>query len=390
MLLWEYYRGLFYFLNKKNKYTDCEYFKNDLHAKIHVYSISRIFVLWDEPHYRNDTFQQDLVKNLRNVAIPGTCIPLSIFGHFKWTMMLFFLVLYPMVVYLGRAICKQTVFNIGHDAKKQLLNPQDWFFYWRLNCVLASLHALKSHSSDYQMEDKWTFLETGLAMHVSVSPFESEQFVIKDKNEEGGMGIFFYDNAAKGGNFIIQKKLYNSEFIQQLLPASAPLSTFRIITSSNYGLRNTNSSGTIEAISCCFRAGLENAKTDHEAIMFDVNLKSGVIGNGSTTNHWYKVGWQHVGMTPLEIGCEYTCHPDTNKKIKGTVVSDISSMVDMVEDAHLKMLKTVPLVGWDVALTTQGMFLLEVNLSCNFFRASFDEKQYFKFIDVYFKELETY
>ena len=60
----------------------------------------------------------------------------------------------------------------------------------------------------------------------------------------------------------------------------------------------------------------------------------------------------------------------------------------LVEDAHLKMCPAVPLVGWDVALTTDGMCLLEGNLSCNFFRATFDHAAYFKFVEDCFEALD--
>jgi hypothetical protein len=90
--------------------------------QVQVYSLSLIFYLWNKPHYRNGTFQDDMVrplfyicsmstcalslanwiqctcksltaalcschalctfkkqvKNLRNVAIPGTGVPLSL------------------------------------------------------------------------------------------------------------------------------------------------------------------------------------------------------------------------------------------------------------------------------------------------------------------------
>ena len=36
----------------------------------------------------------------------------------------------------------------------------------------------------------------------------------------------------------------------------------------------------------------------------------------------------------------------------------------------------VLLAGWDVAITPGGLYLLEANLSCNFFRASLDRQQY--------------
>ena len=52
------------------------------------------------------------------------------------------------------------------------------------------------------------------------------------------------------------------------------------------------------------------------------------------------------------------------------------------------MCPAVPLVGWDVALTTEGTCLLEANLSCNFFRASFDKPAYFGFVEETIAHLE--
>lgn len=37
---------------------------------------------------------------------------------------------------------------------EQLLYPQDWFSFWRLNCRLASYHALVTGSQGYGQEDK--------------------------------------------------------------------------------------------------------------------------------------------------------------------------------------------------------------------------------------------
>ena len=45
-------------------------------------------------------------------------------------------------------------------------------------------------------------------------------------------------------------------------------------------------------------------------------------------------------------------------------------------------------VGWDVAFTPDGIYLLEVNLSCNFFRGSFDKKEYFEFVNSFWLMLE--
>ena len=41
----------------------------------------------------------------------------------------------------------------------QLLEPEDWFAFWRLNCVLASYHAQIAGGDGYEMEDKLAFLQ---------------------------------------------------------------------------------------------------------------------------------------------------------------------------------------------------------------------------------------
>lgn len=74
--------------------------------------------------------------------------------------------------------------------------------------------------------------------------------------------------------------------------------------------------------------------------------------------------------------------------ITGEVIPDIQGKLDLVADAHFKLLPDVPLVGWDVALTTKGVYLLEVNLSCNFFRGSFSLGPYVQFVHDYFVALE--
>ena len=81
--------------------------------------------------------------------------------------------------------------------------------------------------------------------------------------------------------------------------------------------------------------------------------------------------------------------------------------------AHFRMMKNVPIVGWDVAFSDEGIFLLEVrykylwggntykllplhrlppfsqvNLSCNFFKGRFDIEHYVDFLHQHWIALE--
>lgn len=84
-----YYRGLFYYLiggGRTSAYEQVERrfgplipeHEHDVfrqHARIHLFSLASNFYLYKKPHYRKGSYRDDLIDNLRNVAIPGTGIP---------------------------------------------------------------------------------------------------------------------------------------------------------------------------------------------------------------------------------------------------------------------------------------------------------------------------
>lgn len=198
---------------------------------------------------------------------------------------------------------------------------------------------------------------------------------------KGGLGIFFYKNATEGGDWIIQEKIANGAWVSSLLPKGAPLSTFRVITSSraSIDMNKPAERSDIVALSCVFRAGRKGAATDHDSILFDVDVKTGLIRGGTTNAHWYRLGLHEAlpGRCPWRSSHSYKYHPDGDIPVTGNYVPDISSILALVEQSHFDMCPRVPFAGWDVVLSADPKLpvcLLEVNLSCNFFRGSFDKK----------------
>jgi hypothetical protein len=271
------------FFQKQYGYLQSVY-PEDRWARVQVYSQGLIFKMWSHPHYRAKSLQQDMLDNLRNVAIPGTGVPLSLFCYHWMLCLLFLLVANPIVCLVGAAnkvfrdkmsssspssASSSAVGSRNYNTKlveyykTHLLHPDDWFSFWRLNCQVVSYHSLARQTPGYKQEDKWTFLKDGHAMGVPVSPFlELQSIVCKNKNIEGGMGIHFFkvskirpsvwtasaneyfgnatgvceQNATIGGDWIIQEKLTNADWLNELLPENAPLSTLRIITASTWSL----------------------------------------------------------------------------------------------------------------------------------------------------------
>jgi hypothetical protein len=313
-----FYQGFFHYLigqGRTGPYllgTDASFlptFKNDSsltklfkqHARIHLYTLAANFYLYNKPHYRKGSYRDDLVDNLRNVAVPGTGLPLSLVASSRSIGLLYFLVTYPNICIIAslhywiKSGCKS---SLSQEYQTRLLAPDDWFTYWRLNCIVVGMHAvLNDMPVDYEMENKWSFLEKGARLGVPVSPFlDVPAIVVKHRNEEGGMGIHFYKNATEGGDWIIQNVIQNSDWVSTLLPKNSPLSTFRIITCSRASIDMDAAplASDVTALSCVFRAGREGALTDHDSILFDVDVKTGLILGGTTNAHWYRLGLLQV------------------------------------------------------------------------------------------------
>merc|ERR1711907_826735 len=178
--------------------------------------------------------------------------------------------------------------------------------------------------------------------------------------------------------------LSNNTFVASLLPEDAPLSTIRVVTGAPP--RSSTADAKPQSLACVFRAGRAGASTDHDAILFDVDMESGVIREGTVNKEWYQLGvWRAMTSRNAEQKSTYTKHPDCDVAVTGKTVPNIRMLLGMVEDAHLQMCPGVPLCGWDIALTTDGNFLLEVNLSCNFFQAAVNFDNYFAFVAKHFR-----
>jgi hypothetical protein len=369
------------------------------HARVHLYSLASNFYLYHKPHYRKGSYRDDLIDNLRNVAIPGTGIPLSLMASTRLTALGFLFSAYPtvsLVAAVHQWIKTRGKTSISEEYATRLLAPNDWFSYWRLNCNIVGLHSvLNDMPVDYEMENKWTFLENGKKRGVPISPYlTTPGIVVKHRNEEGGLGIHFYRNAVDGGDWIIQERIQNSDWVQSMLPAKAPLSTFRVITcSAAYNVSEAPNRADVKALSCVFRAGRAGAATDHDSILFDVDVKTGTIKGGTTNAHWYRLGLHEAlpGRCPWRSHHDYSLHPDGDIPVTGNQVPDIAQMLQLVEQSHFDMCPRVPMAGWDVVFSADPevpICLLEVNLSCNFFRGSFDQKVYLDFVENALKHLQ--
>ena len=283
--LWKYYKTLYYFLVKQGSLETCPYFTENIHSQCHLYSIALIFSIWDKPHYRAGTFQNDMIKNLRNVAVPGTGVPLSLFARSKLLAYWMIFVGYPCISFMAALhSSKGSLDQFCAAFIEHLVAPHDWFSFWRLNCRLATAHSFATEWKDeYDMEDKWKFLVEAEKHNIAVTPcINIGEIVCKHRNEEGGLGYESYKNARIGGDWIVQEKLSNSSFLRTILPSDAPLSTFRIISASRGGLLGLSKQGKVNieditALSCVWRAGRSKAKTDHSAILFNVNPNTGII-----------------------------------------------------------------------------------------------------------------
>jgi hypothetical protein len=201
--LFVYYRVFLHYLLSSKGIDSYAHADVDRRVLIHIYSLVVMVRLFSLPHYRAKSYGDDLRANLRNVIVPCTGIPMSIFCWNKWTCLFFLIFVYPLWTFLGSiylSIYDDTSRKLESHYYEQLLQPNHWFSTWRLNCTIVAYHSLKKWETtqeQYAMEDKGRFLIEGNKLNIPVTPIlDMPRIMIKHKSIEGGMGIHVYDNFA--------------------------------------------------------------------------------------------------------------------------------------------------------------------------------------------------
>jgi len=372
-----------------------------LFTAVWLHTLGLNFVLWDKPHYRADSLRHDLVENFSNIAFPGTGIPMSWLCCCRHSALFYLMFWHPLVVFgAAMAIFHSTEHRDARsfDAifEEHLLAPKHWFALWRINSTLVAAHH-EAHAdtpaiqNEYRYENKWDFVELALKQEklpasevtFKVSPVMTTvaEIVCKHKNIEGGMGIHMYKSATHGGDWILQERLYNCDELEKLLPDTAPLSTFRVITMVDPTAENSESQHV--AMTFVWRAGRAGKNTDHSSVLFAVDPDTLEIKDGKAFSNWYGVG--KCGLSNLVSKKGITTHPDTGLKLSGVVLECARSAVDNCRNAHKRLMPNVPAIGWDVAVAKDhGSCLLEANLSCNFFGGIYDRQRYLRIVDSYY------
>lgn len=375
--------------------------EQNLFKAVWLHTLALNMQLWNEPHYRADSLRHDLVDNFSNIAFPGTGIPMSWVCCSKIVAIMYLLVCHPWVILAASLVISRSTVHrrgrtFGEIFEEELLAPKHWFALWRINSTLvAAHHNAHTHApkiqKEYRYENKWDFLElalqqsdkTSCAAKFKVTPIITEigEMVCKHKNIEGGMGIHMFKNAVHGGDWILQKRLYNCAELQALLPANAPLSTFRVITMVDPTAETVESSHC--AMTFVFRAGRAGKDTDHSSVLYAVDPDTLKIQDGKMFSNWYQVG--KPGSSNLLSKQEIQEHPDTKEILTGKELKCAQDAVAMCVEAHRGLMPNVPTIGWDVAVSDgEGAVLLEANLSCNFFGGVYDRQKYLKILDTYF------
>jgi len=369
-------------------------------VKTHLYGLAVVFRYWRSPHYWvAGTLGDEFRRQLRDVAIPGTGVRLSWVCISRFTVLIFLFVVYPIVALITalHSSWSGASPSTAHKFREVLLEPKGRLSLFTLNCILPTLHQKRTKASGYLQEDRFAFVENAERLGLPVAPcVKAGSFVVKGRGEEARGGAKFFRNAAHGGNWIIQERLENDAFVASLVPPDAPLSTFQVVTASRGGgLEHADVEGRgVVAIGCAFRAGRAGAQRDdpRSAILFDVDLRTGLMSKGKTSDHWHRLGiWGVLGAwrQPKLPAEGLVHHPDCGVRIAGRTVPDIKAIEELCIDAHRKMVPDIPIASWDVALTTRGRLLLQMNLSCDLAGcAVLDHDSYFELLDEYFALLD--
>jgi hypothetical protein len=326
------------------------------------------FRLWRLPvRYDGVTFEENYSPGLSPRA--RRLLPL------RWLYLLF-LVLWPWTAFLRalrpgrrgwryfRGALRRPDLSVFFPRATFSERELDWS---RPDHALGMFHAceyVRTRAAYFELDDKRAFhaacLRAGLPVPRRVSRNEAlalgGEWMVKDPRGDLGHGVRRLQASAlaalpQSEEVVIEEVLHNHPDLLVALPPTAPLCSFRVITTLDAA------SGEPRVSRCALRIGNAGAAADNTAqggIWSQVDVESGAIRAGVKKKTFGK--WQ--GEVPVRHGE----HPDTGRSFVGLRIPRFEENVALALHAHRTLAPFALSLGWDVALAASGPALLEVNV----------------------------
>lgn len=166
-----------------------------------------------------------------------------------------------------------------------------------------------------------------------------DKCIVKPVEGSGGYGIEIVDtDLIKNGNYSVEGKLIEALIIQhdeinKLYPCA--VNTLRVF--SYYG-------HIIGSVLRVGRGGMNIDNASSGGLFAEVDIDNGIIRHNA-------VNYQNK---------EYVVHPDTQVQFLGFQIPMWDDVCNLICDAT-KLVEGIPLLGWDIALTSIGPEIIEVN-----------------------------
>lgn len=224
-----------------------------------------------------------------------------------------------------------------------------------------------------KVQDKLTFYamckELGLPCAAPLTPEDIKNLKEKDmplfmkpSNEQEGVGAKVVETVDdpdlqravdKPDEWVVQKKLRNSNFLRQYFPPNPPLCGVRICT-----VMTKNGPEILES---WIRVGAENAVADCPfsagGCEFAINAATGEVWQGSDE--------KHMKLIDSSLEPSMTLSNGAKLPIGGVKIPEWEKSLDMCKRAHREMAPEAFTIGWDVAHTPDGPLMVEANLISN-------------------------
>jgi len=270
--------------------------------------------------------------------------------------------------FFKKGLCK--LIEVPTTFREELLHSTHWLQMWLNSYIFVSQSAIsRSTKEAYELEDQIEFMTAAQEKKLKTlgSMDDVRKVVVKRADVEGGMGIFFYENALNGGEWVIQEIPEAHATLREIFPSHYSVPRFHVITMLPYRQDeeksvNVKTASVVLQIEAPFSSKYL-AHQDH-SIYFDVSPATCTIEHGVIHSRWYNTGI----LSFLRFHTWQRSRPVTRidgKTVVGTHIAEISQVIELAEKAHSLMVPKVPVASWVIQLSDQGAMVERVHFQAS-------------------------